>query len=187
MLPHHSQREIESQSCQTLQNGFQHFSRLIDSPYPNECEQFAGWMHSAELETHLLATPRRKTALIMDRTGDYENDENMTQDSELTIEQEIESCFALLCQRMTEVYGAAIDLEVDDSSLQARIEPEDEDDDDALTESYLSGAHYDNCDDQEASFWRLGSDYVCIQKLKKWGDGDFKYYVIATVTPCEAN
>ena len=124
-------------------------------------------MHSAELETHLLATPRRKTALIMDRTGDYENDENMTLDSELTIEQEIEQCYSLLSQRMTEVYGAAIDIEVDDSSLQARVEPDDEDDDDAITESYLSGAWYDNSNDQDASFWRIGSNYVCIQRIKK--------------------
>lgn len=145
-------------------------------------------MHSAELETHLLATPRRKTALIMDRTGDYENDENMTQDSELTIEQEIEQCYSLLGQRMTEVYGAAIDIEVDDSSLQARVEPDDEDDDDdAITESYMSGAWYDNSNDQDASFWRIGSNYVCIQRIKKWGDGNFQFYVIATVTPCESN
>ena len=144
-------------------------------------------MHSPELETHLLATPRRKTVLIMDRTGDYENDENMTLDSELTVEQEVEQCYALLSQRMTEVYGATIDLEVDDSSLQSRVEPDDEDDDDAITESYLWGAWYDNCDDQDASFWRIKSDYVCIQKIRKWGDGSFQFYVIATVTPCESN
>lgn len=167
---------------------FSKLQQIIDSPYPDSCEVPSGWMHSAELETHLLATPQRKTALLMDRTGDYEYDENMTVDVELTIEQEIAQCFTLLCQRMTEVYGDAIDLELDDSSLQVRIEPDDEDDDDdAETRSFLSGAYYDNTDVHEASFWRIGSDYICIQKIKKWGDGNFQFYIIATVTPCESD
>ena len=166
---------------------FSELQHAIESAYPDRCEPLSGWMHSADLETHLLATPRRKTVLIMDRTGDYEYDDNMTQDTELTIDQETKQCYGLLCQRMTDVYGSTIDLDLDDSSLQIRIEPEDEEDDDAVTESYLSGAYYDNCANQEVSFWRLGPNYVCIQRIQKWGDGNFQYYVVATVTPSETN
>ena len=158
----------------------------IERPYPEKNEELSGWMHSVELETHLLATPRRKTVLFMDRTGDYENDEDLAVDGELEIAGEIDQCYTLLCEQMSALHGAALDEDIDDLPVQTRIEPDDDcDDDDAETKSYLSGAYYDNSDDDEASFWQVGNDYVCIQKLKKWGDGNFQFYVIATVTPRE--
>lgn len=166
-----------------LENWFTDLQRVIDAPYPEGTDELSGWMHSEELETHLLATPRRKTVLFMDRTGDYEYDEAMTVDVEVGIAVEIDQCYSALCQRMTDVYGTAVDLDLEDPSIQARIEPEDYNDDETM--SFLTGAYYDGSDDGDATFWELKGNYVCIQKIKNWGDGDFQFYVIATVTPRE--
>ncbi len=109
----------------------------IDQPYPETVAEFAGWMHSEELETHLLHTPRRKTVLLMDQTGDYEYDEEMTLDGELELASQVDQFYAQVCQKISELYGAPLDLDLEDPSLQARIEPEDYDDD-AERASYLS-------------------------------------------------
>ena len=169
-----------------VETWFSQLQQLIEMPYAERSAEFSGWMQSAQLETHLLATPRRKTILFMDRTGDYEYDEEMNLDVEVEMAVEVDQCYQLLVQRISEVYGPALEIPLDAPSLQARIEPDyDDADDDAETRSYLSGAYYDNSDDGAESLWQVGTDYVCIQKIKDWGDGNFGFYVIATVTPCE--
>lgn len=168
-----------------IQKWFSELQRMIDEPYHASCAEPTASMRSDKLETHLLATPRRKTILFIDRSGDFEYDEEMTVEMEVKFALEIDQCYALLCQRMIEVYGPALNLQIQDLDLQVRTEPEDDSDDQALTNSYLSGASYDNSDDGDESYWQFGTDFVCIQKIKNWGDGNFQHNVIETVTPRE--
>lgn len=164
---------------------FKDLQDMITRPYPKRATSspLAG-MGRESMDRHLLATPRRKTALFLQQSGDYENDRHMTEDMEFAMEKAIGACYAALCKRMAAKYGPVLSTTGAGLPLQQRIRP-DADDEVLRLKSYETGAYYDNGDSGKASFWKVGADYVCIQEVRIRGDGDFEFYVIATMTPPE--
>jgi hypothetical protein len=180
-------------SAQSVQNDFVlSAERLLQAPFASSIQLPIDSAQSQNLRNFFRPTPTRKIDVLLIESGDYENEADLTEDTEISYGIAADQMFKAARDALARRYGKALKsapkglIQVDTSDPPAGEATSKEGqifDDESWTPEYEGGAEFTNGDSGDSRFWRVGSQFLVLQRVRITGDGTFDEVVLITASP----
>ncbi|MCF2495701.1 hypothetical protein [Dyadobacter chenhuakuii] len=171
-------KEIEQKVWQVVDLLESRFDQDVSEPIENT--------GNCNLSNFLRNGPNRKIVIFKYYYGDYEYDELISEDVEISISIANDAIYNTANNLLTKQFGPPQPLPIHDYNQLpfARIAKEKlkENKDYDWTPEYEGGALFENADDFIFSYWIKKNQYIVLQNGKIWGDGDFTFFVLVTIS-----
>jgi hypothetical protein len=182
------QAALQAKSAQTSERDTLLISlhAMLDKPYPSRITAPVDSSLSLNLRNFFRERPDRKVAVVFIGSGDYEYDEDMTQDIDIALSIEARQFYKMAGKAISTNHGeplakapvGLLSVNHDDDSKEGQSFNNE-----AWSPEYEGGAIFDNADNYDTQHWKIGADVLTLQWGTVTGDGDFDHFVLMTLTP----
>lgn len=171
-------KELEQKVSQVVE--------LLNEPFDEHVGEPAEVSGNSNFSNFLRNGPNRKLVIFNESYGDYEHDESMSDDVEISMSADNNAIYSAAVGLLTKEFGTPSPQPVEsyDELPFSRIHFDDSADieDGEWTPEYDGGALFENSDDFVFEYWHQNNQYIVLQSGKIWGDGDFTFYVLAAIS-----
>lgn len=160
--------------------------KLLNKPFQEQVGEPMEIVGSTDFLNFLRNGPNRKLVIFNESYGDYEHEESMSDDVEISIGADNDAIYSAAVDLLTKEFGTPSPQPVEsyDELPFSRIHFKESADveDGEWTPEYDGGALFENADDFVFEYWHQNNQYIVLQNGKIWGDGDFTFYVLVAIS-----
>jgi predicted DNA-binding WGR domain protein len=158
--------------------------------FPQEVEKSSHEGMHRDISNFFRSGPFRKSYLVDVESGDYEWDEDLTEDVEMEMSSRIEAVYKNILQEAEKIFGASSRLPEDGTLMSEDNEDESKEgqvfDEIEWSPIFEKGAHINEYLDNIVC-WRINNRYLVLGNAEWQGDGNFEFLVYFSITPTLSN
>lgn len=169
-----------------LEQKIMHVVEILNKPFDGHVGEPIEVSGNGNFSNFLRNGPNRKLVIFNESYGDYEHDESMSDEVEISMSADNDAIYSAAVDLFAKEFGPPLPLPIEsyDELPFSRTNFDDSADDEEgdWTPEYDGGALFENADDFVFEYWNQNNQYIVLQNGKIWGDGDFTFYVLVAIS-----